>query len=362
MRVRVRWPRIALYLLLASLGVFCDVWSARLGAQAPQQPAAPASGQTQGQAPILRQDVNLVNLLFSVTDKDNRVIANLERGDFQVFDDKDRQEIRFFGRQTDLPLRVGLLLDTSNSIRPRLQFEQDAASDFLFNVIRRDRDQAFLMSVDDQPEVVQSFTPDVDRLRDIIARQRAGGGTALYDAIYRACELVMLPPVLAAPTPGPELDMRRILVVISDGDDNLSHHTLAEALEVAQRAGIVIYTISSSTEGLIPDNEVTPSRSSDRKYDKEGGDVALQKFADDSGGRAFFPLRIEDLAVAFMRIGQELRSQYSLAYVYPHGTPDGKFHTVRISTNSKTLKVHVRKGYYATPQGSAAAAPAKADH
>ncbi len=370
MRVRVSFSRFAAFLLFVALIVFCGTFAFTLGAQAPQQPAAPsapASGTPSAKTPgaaqdqgVLRQDVNLVNLLFSVTDRDNRVITDLERSDFQVFDDNARQEIRFFSRQTDLPLRVGLLLDTSNSIRPRFEFEQGAAVDFLFSVIRRDRDQAFLMSVDDQPEVLQGFTPDVDQLRNVIMKQRAGGGTALYDAIYKACELVMKPPVMAVPTPGPELDMRRVLIVISDGADNLSNHTLAQTLEIAQRAGIVIYTISTSTEGLLPDNEVTPSRSSERKYDKEGGDVVLQQFADDSGGRAYFPLHLEDLAVAFVRIGQELRSQYSLAYVYPHGAPDGKFHGVRIAASSKGLKVHVRKGYYASQQVPAPAAPAPA--
>src|ERR1700722_918143 len=213
MRVRVSCSRLAAF---AVLFVFCAQFAFTLGAQAPQQPAAPTSVTPPGIKPgtaqdqgVLRQDVNLVNLLFSVTDRDNRVITDLERSDFQVFDDNARQEIRFFSRQTDLPLRVGLLLDTSNSIRPRFEFEQGAAVDFLFSVIRRDRDQAFLMSVDDQPEVLQGFTPDVDQLRNVIMKQRAGGGTALYDAIYKACELVMKPPVMAGPTPGPELDMRR---------------------------------------------------------------------------------------------------------------------------------------------------------
>ncbi len=357
--MRVTLSRLA-FLFLAA---FAAINPPGVRAQSPQHPAPPPGATTtpaQDQSAVLRQDVNLVNVLFSVTDRNNKVVADLERGDFQVFDDKQRQDIRFFSRQTDLPLRVGLLLDTSNSIRPRFDFEKQAAIDFLFDVIRRGKDEAFLMSVDDQPEVVQNFTGDAERLRDVIQRQRAGGGTALYDAIYKACELVMSPPVLVAPTPGPALDLRRVLIVISDGDDTLSHHTRAEALEMAQRAGIVIYTISTSTEGLLPDNEVTPSKSSDRKYDKEGGYLVLQQFADDSGGRAFFPLRLEDLSVAFLRIGDELRSQYSLAYVFPHGAPDGKFHTLRIATNSKNLLMHVRKGYYASAQAPPAPDPASA--
>ena len=175
----------------------------------------------------------------------------MEQKDFKVFDDGKPQEIRFFSRQTDLPLRVGLLLDTSNSIRQRLQFEQEAAIDFLFSVIRKDKDQAFLMTVDDEPEIIQTFTSDLDRLRDAIQRQRAGGGTALYDAIYHAAEIAQQVPQ----STGTSNDARRVLVVISDGDDTLSRHSRGEALDMAQRAGIVIYTISTSTEWIVTDQE-----------------------------------------------------------------------------------------------------------
>src|SRR5262249_41140075 len=133
-------------------------------------------------------NVNLVNVLFTVVNNRNKIIADMEQKDFRVYDNNLPQEIRFFSHQTDLPLRVGLLLDTSNSIRQRLTFEQDAASDFLYSVIRKDKDQAFLMTVDDEPGVIQDFTGDLDKLRTVIERQRAGGGTALYDAIYKASE------------------------------------------------------------------------------------------------------------------------------------------------------------------------------
>ena len=147
----------------------------------------------------------------------------------------------------------GLLLDTSNSIRQRLQFEQEAAIDFLFNVIRRDKDQAFLMTVDDQPEVIQDFTGDWTACATPSMRQRAGGGTALYDAIYQGVRASSL--AACAARRAPELDVRRVLVVISDGDDKLSRHSRGEALEIAQRAGIVIYTISTSTDWIVTDQE-----------------------------------------------------------------------------------------------------------
>jgi VWFA-related protein len=295
-----------------------------------------------------------VDVLFTVLNRQNKIVADLNSENFRVFDDDAPQQIRFFNRQTDMPLRVGLLLDTSNSIRDRLKFEQQAAIDFLYNVIRRDKDQAFLMTVDDEPEMVQAFTADLDTLREVILKQRAGGGTALYDAVYQACQqLLKLPPDVG----NPDKDLRRVLVVISDGDDNLSRHSRGEALEIAQRAGIVIYAISTSTNWIITDQEVGRGDLSNRKYMKDEGDKVLQQFSDESGGRAFFPYRVDDLAQSFAYIGDELRSQYSLAYVPPRFA-DGKFHRIRIEVNAKGLQVRARRGYYAIPPESAASSAA----
>jgi Ca-activated chloride channel family protein len=317
-----------------------------LSAQQPQQPAPPPAPQeppyTSGQS--IRQNVSLVDVLFTVLTKQNKIVANLNSDNFRVFDDDAPQDIRFFNRQTNMPLRVGLLLDTSNSIRDRLQFEQQAAIDFLYNVIRRDKDQAFLMTVDDEPEMVQGFTGDLDKLRDVILKQRAGGGTALYDAVYQACEQLLKLPAAVG---NPDTDLRRVMVVISDGDDNLSRHTRGEALDIAQRAGIVIYSISTSTNWILPDQEAARGDLANRKYLKDEGDKVLQQFSDESGGRAFFPYRVEDLAQAFAYIGDELRLQYSLAYV-PMRAADGRFHKIRIEVNAKGLQVRARRGYYAT--------------
>src|SRR5579871_273746 len=286
-----------------------------LRAQAPTAPTQPATPSEPAQAAnsSIRTDVNLVDVLFTVMDRKNKMVSDLSQSNFQVFDDNKPQQIRFFSQQTDLPLRVALLLDTSNSIRQRLQFEQEAAIDFLFNVIRRDKDEAVLMTIDDQPEVIQDFTSDNDRLRDAIQRQRAGGATALYDAIYKASDELLR----HAPLTNTNNDARRVLVVISDGEDTLSHHSRGEALGIAQQAGIVIYTISSNTDWIVTDQETNPSKSFDRKIEKGPGDQVLQQFAEESGGRAFFPYRVDDLAQSFAQIGTELRSQYSLAYNLP---------------------------------------------
>jgi len=346
MRLRITSAVLALAVL------FC----ANLYAQQPSQPAPPPAPPPEpplNSKQSIRQNVNLVDVLFTVLNKQNKIVADLNRDNFKVFDDGAEQDIRFFNRQTDMPLRVGLLMDTSNSIRDRLKFEQQAAIDFLYNVIRRDKDQAFLMTVDDDPELVQGFTGDLDALRQVILKQRAGGGTALYDAVYQACQqLLKLPPVVG----DPDKDMRPVLVVISDGDDNLSRHSRGEALEIATRAGIVIYTISTSTNWILTDQEVGQGDPSNRKYMKDEGDKVLQQFSDDSGGRAFFPYRVDDLAQSFAYIGDELRSQYSLAYV-PMRPADGKFHRIRVDVNTKNLQVRARKGYYAAPIEASAATP-----
>jgi len=331
------------------LGALCmlmaGLCSLRAQAPAPPPPEAPLAS-TQA----IRRDVNLVDVLFTVFNRQNKIVANLEQKDFRVTDDGAPQQILFFSRQTDLPLRVGLLLDTSNSIRSRLKFEQEAAIDFLYSVIRRDKDQAFLMTIEDDPQLVQSVTADLNRIRDAILRQRAGGATALYDAIYKASEEMVKLPL---PT-GSRLDLRRVLVVISDGDDTLSRRSRSEALDMAQRAGIVIYTISTSTEWIVSDNNSRAAQTANRKYMKTGGDKVLELFANDSGGRAFFPYLLDDLAQSFAAIGDELRSQYSLAYVPAGRSPDGKFHNIRIQAIPGGLQVRARRGYYATPPEASA--------
>jgi Ca-activated chloride channel family protein len=344
-----RIPAVLLTLALAAPSLLAQAPAAPSAPAAPPEPAQTQPAQATDQS--IRTNVNLVDVLFTVMDRKNKIVSDLAQGNFTVFDDGKPQEIRFFSQQTDLPLRVGLLLDTSNSIRARLQFEQEAAIDFLFNVIRRGKDEAVLMTVDDQPEVIQDFTGDTSRLRDAIQRQRAGGATALYDAVYEACSQL----IQHAPLTNTSNDVRRVLVVISDGEDTLSHHSRSEALEIAQRAGIVIYTISSNTDWIVTDQETNASKSFDRKFEKGPGDQVLQHFAEDSGGRAFFPYHIDDLAQSFAQIGNELRSQYSLAYNLPSGQlADGKFHTIRIAVGTKGLLVHARKGYLAAPVVGAA--------
>jgi len=253
-------------------------------------------------------------------------------------EDGSIQEIRYFGRETDLPLRIGILLDTSNSIRPRLEFEKEAALDFLQSVIRRNKDQAFLMTFDNEPEVIQDYTGDLALLTDAIRKQRAGGGTALNDAIYRAAEKLSNPPL----PKGPNNEVRRVLVVISDGDDNLSDHALSESVEAALRSEAAIYCVSTNTDWL------SISGDKPKKLHLEPGDQVLEKFADQSGGRVFYPYKVEDLAQSFIDIGNELRSQYFIAYAPSNAESNGKYRKIEVQTDRKNLDVRTRRGYYAT--------------
>jgi VWFA-related protein len=309
-----------------------------------QQNSAPNAPAQDQQQPTIRVTTGLVRLIATVMDRRRTFVTDLEKHDFKVSEDGVPQDIRVFSRETNLPLRIGLLLDTSNSIRPRLGFEQDAAIDFLSNVLRRNKDMAFLMTFDNEPEVIQDFTGDVSLLASAIRRQRAGGGTALNDAIFRAAEKIANPPLPS----GPDQEVRRVLVVISDGDDNLSDHALSEAIEAAIRAEAAIYAISTNIDWLSVSGD-TP-----HKLHIEGGDKILQEFADQSGGRAFFPYKVDDLAQSFVDIGTELRSQYFIAYAPTNPLSNGKYRKIEVETDRKGLIVRTRRGYFATAPPSAA--------
>jgi VWFA-related protein len=321
--------------------------------QSPAKPAPPA-GQAPAQEPPappqqsptrITRVVNLVDVLFTVLNRRNKLVPDLQKEDFQVFDEKFPQEIHFFSKQTDLPLRIGMLVDTSNSIRDRIKFEQDASINFLFSVLRRGRDEAFVMTFDDEPQIIQPFTSDPGLLRDQIVQTRAGGGTAIYDAIYEACEKQLSHPPRP---PGDQPDVvRRVMILISDGDDNLSTHTRSEAIEMAQRTSVVIYTISTSTQ-WIQLSQTDPDKLANRKSHLTEGDQILQNLADETGGRAFFPYHVDDLDQSFQDIGDELRNQYSIAYIPTNYVLDGRYHRIRIEVpDHKGYQVRARRGYFA---------------
>lgn len=268
--------------------------------------------------------VYLKNVLFTVTNKKRQLVTGLTKKDFEVFEDGHPQTITFFTRETDLPLRIGVLIDTSNSIRGRLSFEKQSAIDFLDAALRPGTDQAFVVGFDVEPELLQDYTDDVSKLSDAIRELRAGGGTGLFDAIYYACKQKMI----YVPEPKPYL--RRVLVVVSDGRDNESQHSLGEAISMAQRAEAIIYCISTNRTGI-------PTR----------GDKVLKTLAAETGGRAFFPFQASDLAASFTAIAKELRSQYSLGYTPTDTAHDGTFRRIRIKPLVKGLRVRAPAGYFA---------------
>jgi Ca-activated chloride channel family protein len=272
--------------------------------------------------------VNEVPVVFTVTDRHGHYVRDLKASDFHILDDnKPPQKISEFRAETDLPVRMGLLIDASNSIRERFDFEQEAAIEFLSQVLRPRFDQAFVLGFDTTAEVSQDFTDDTEKLAKGVRQFRPGGGTAIYDAIYYACH-----DKLAKAGHGQAV--RRAVVVISDGEDNQSRYTRADAIAAAQRAEVIIYAISTNISGM-----------------KSKGDDVLKEMADQTGGRAFFPFKLQDLSSHFTDIEKELRSQYFVAYRPSDFVADGRFHTIQITaSDAKKYHVRARRGYYAPRQ------------
>jgi VWFA-related protein len=311
---------LAIVLLLCALPGWLVAQEAKPGAP-PAAPQPPSSSQT------IRVRVELVNVLMTVTDRKNRLVIHMTKDDFKVLEDSNPQTIRYFSRESDLPLRIAILIDTSNSIRDRLRFEQEAATDFLNTTIRRGKDMAFVVGFDVEPQLIQDYTDNTEKLANAIRGLQAGGVTSLYDALFFSCKEKMLffPP--------PEPYLRRVMIVISDGQDNQSEHTREEALAMAQRAEVTIFTISTNRSG-------TEGR----------GDKVLRRLAEETGGRAFFPFEASELATNFQEIARELRSQYSLAYVSTNLAHDGTFRNISIQPLEKTLRVRAKAGYFAPSQ------------
>jgi Ca-activated chloride channel family protein len=275
----------------------------------------------------IRKRVDEVNVLFIATDKHGKFVRNLTQNDFNFFDDhKPVQSIVNFRRETDLPLKMGLLLDVSGSVRTRFDFEQNAATSFLQHVIRPGFDKAFVMGFNGHQELAQDFTDSVPQLSQGVHSLHDGGGTALYDAIYHACRDKLLKEQSDHP-------VRKALIILSDGDDNQSEFTQGQAIEMAQRAEVIIYAISTDDSGLIL-----------------RGDKNLEKLAEATGGRAFYPFKMKDITHSFAAIEDELRSQYVVSYHPADFDADGRYRTIEISALKKDLQVRARKGYYAPRQ------------
>ena len=293
----------------------------------PRSSESPAPETPEKSEETIRVPVNEVNLIFTATDKHGRFVKNLKEQEIRVVDDhKAVDKFRSFSNQTDLPLRVGLLIDTSNSIRDRFQFEQQAAIEFLSQIMRPKADQAFVLGFDTVAEVTQDFTNNTEKLSSGVRMLRPGGGTALFDALYQASRDKLMKNSAGQA-------VRRAIILVSDGNDNQSRVTREQAIEMAQRAEVIVYTISTNTSGMI-----------------ERGDRILQRIADESGGRAFFPLKLQEVSDAFSEIQEELRSQYAVAYKPPDFKSDGSYRPIEITAADRKLHIRARKGYFAPLQ------------
>lgn len=284
--------------------------------------ASVASAQNEADRPIT-VEVERVNMLFTVSDKKNRFVNNLSKGDFEILEAGKPQSIIEFAAESDLPLRLGILIDTSNSIRDRFKFQQEAAIEFV-NSVMRPQDKAVVVSFDSGAELITDLTPDTEKIAKAIRSLRPGGGTSLYEAIYFACRDKLMQDQ-------PLHKYRRAMIIISDGEDNQSNYTRDQALEMAHKSDVVVYTISTNITRVPTD-----------------GDKVLKYFAKETGGLVFFPFKVEDLSQSFENIANELRHQYSVLYRPEPAKHDGLWHPVDIKVKGrKDLVVRARKGYYA---------------
>jgi VWFA-related protein len=290
--------------------------------------ALPAASDEADQ-PILtiKSRVDEVNVLFIATDRHGKFVRNLNQNDFSIFDDhKPVQSILNFHPETDLPIELGLLMDVSGSVQGRFGFEKEAATGFLQHIIRPGYDRAFVVGFNKESRLTQDFTDKVPLLAAGVQRLSNGGGTALYDAIYKACKEKLLRETSDHP-------IRKAIVILSDGEDNQSEYTRAQAIEMAERAEVIIYAISTDDSGLIL-----------------RGDKVLEDLASATGGRAFFPYKMKDITRSFAAIEDELRSQYAVSYKPSDFDPDGRYRSIQITALKKDLQVRTRRGYFAPRQ------------
>ena len=313
--------------------------AATLAAQTPQQ-AKPADDAS----PTIKVNVDIVNILASVRDKKGSLIPNLEKSDFTVLEDGKQQEIKYFTKETDLPLTIGLLIDVSASQRNLIEIERNAASQFFSKVLRK-KDEAFLISFGEEAELLQDYTGSPQLLNRGLGELRVssgvGGlhpgpvptagqprGTVLYDAVYLAANDKLKSEV-----------GRKVIVVITDGEDQGSRLSMNQAIEAAQKADAVIYSIyyydpsAYGGYGMIRFGG--------------GGEGVLRKMSDETGGHVYKVDRKNSLDAVFQQLQDEMRSQYSISYTPSNDVKDGSYRKIDIKLGNKDLKAQARKGYYA---------------
>jgi Ca-activated chloride channel family protein len=330
-----RWLNGCLLVILASLFGLAAVDAQQPKPQKKQGDKNKPADEKQD--PVNQERIRTINVSLPVTvsDKNNSFVVNLNETDFQIIEDKIPQTILSFTPQSNLPIDVAMLMDTSNSVKPKLKFERDAAYSFLETVLKYRQDRALFATFDSQVELHQDLTNRLDLLTKAIDKIKAQGATRMYDAIYRVCEEKMTGPSV--------LGRRRVMVVITDGEDTDSEHILQDAIDIAQSTETTVYVISTKAGGFFG----VQAGMVDRKEDKD-----LKRLAEETGGRAFFTAEVIELEKSLTQITRELRNQYIIAYEPTNNNYDGKERRIEVKLpNHKGLKVRTKTGYKAVPRG-----------
>ncbi len=325
-RAPARWSVAIIFLPLLGAGV----------ARAGQQKATPAEAP-----PTLRVSTEVVNVVAVVKDKKGHLVPDLTGKDFGIWEDGKPQELRYFSRETDTPLTLGLLVDTSASQGRVLSVEQQQAKAFLRQVLRP-KDLAFVIRFDLDVELLQDFTDDVARLNRAIDETeinaggggvlpgpfpgQAVGGTHLYDAVYLAANELMKNQI-----------GRKVLILLTDGQDQGSRETLGRALEAAQKSDLIIYSLAVIDRAFYNQHWAGDFN----------GESVLQKLSEQTGGRVIRASGNRDLALAFQQLVEELRTEYLLGYTPSNTRLDGSFRRITVRINDGNYKVQARRGYYA---------------
>ena len=287
---------------------------------------------SQGSSPAAqnptRLEINVVQvpLLVTVTDSKGQLVTGLNKESFRLYEGSRLQKIDAFSRQADLPLSVALLIDQSSSTINQLEFERAAAMDFFNNTVKRGNDRAMIIGFASNAEELVDFTDDPEKFAAGLRKLAAGGGTAVHDTLFLAAREKL------AQEDG---ERRKVIILISDGDDTASRYSLAQALTTVQKNDVIVYAISV--------NRTTDTKNADR----ERGDKAIKQMVDETGGRAYFPAKLSDLTAEFKKIEDELRSQYSLSYT-PTNPFDGTYRKLRVDMVDKKNKARTRAGYIAS--------------
>jgi Ca-activated chloride channel family protein len=279
------------------------------------------------QQPSFKTSVDVVSLNVTVTDPDGRYVTDLDSGDFSVFEDGVKQDIRYFNR-SNIPLALSLLIDSSASMEEKMATAQDAAIGFARRV--RPQDLAELIDFDTRVTVSESFTNKPEELEQAIRKTIAGGSTALYNAIY-----ISLKELKKVQAKSQEEVRRQAIIVLSDGEDTSSLVSFDEVLDLAKRSETAIYTI-----GL-------RSRDDETRRGFKEADFVLRELAQQTGGRSFFSTRVEELAGVYDQISEELSSQYLIGYVSKNTRRDGSWRRVVVRASRPSTSARTKLGYYA---------------